>query len=305
MSVKANPRVQPSFGTSDSAIAALIGAASGAAAVTLATNRFAWPRDRVAFSAAALAFAASRATGGAARAAFEGATLAAIGLGIAELVRSLGASAEQAQQPTQATPPPEAIKRADLETAIADVQAKNTAVAEERDEAHVAQVRQIEAMVSPLVEELRRVRTENAELRATLSTQASREAMAPEKARPTPNASVTPTRRGSCATAAATVPDAGAARAPLKTVDLNSLLEPDAVQHLMSIFDVLDPDERRLLSTMNATAPANVADGIRAELLARSPAAAADYLRRCVFPRSVRGAEHWHGAMSLVKGGHS
>jgi hypothetical protein len=265
--------VHSAFATSDSQLAALVGAAGAAVAITVATKRLAWQRERAAFGGAAIAFAASRATTGAARALFEGATLVGIGLGIAELVRLIGQPAEATLQHHPATPPSDKIRRADLERAIAEVQARNAAAASDRDDIRATLERDLQTIVR---EELGAAKARSAQAHTAVSERREQSLRTVESIVEAPPMDGEPSR----------VDEENENR--IETHRHAVEVAPDAVEHLIAMNSLLEDSERQTLSTANATAPMDVVEARRDELLRRPPADAVDYLRRVELPAVSR-----------------
>jgi len=80
--------------------------------------------------------------------------LAGVALGVAELVRRFRQGSVSTAGVRPAVPLPDAVNHADLERALVEAQARNAALASERDQMHAAQIGELQNMVRGLLDEL-------------------------------------------------------------------------------------------------------------------------------------------------------
>jgi hypothetical protein len=278
------------FDGSELSVAPLVGAAGGVVAISVAAQRFGAKREVAAFGGAAIAFAASQATSGVARALLQGAVLAGIGVGVAELVRRFRQDSVRTTGARPPGPPPDAVKHGDLERALAEAQARNAAIASERDQIHSAQIGDLQDMVRGLVHELRLAKAENAQLRSARAESDVRDSTPIESVIADRSIASDQPEAESGACCDDVFDHSNEAPPDRSDVDGTARVAPDAVSHLSAVCGLLDESERQVFSTFNATAPTETVDATRDELLRRSPADAVTYLRRVVFPAMMAAA---------------
>jgi hypothetical protein len=280
--------------------APFVGAAGGALAATIAVERFGMRREVATIGGAVLAIAAAQGQTGLARSLLDGAAMAGVCLGVAEILRAAHPAWIFGNQPTsipqrQAAPPPaNAVTREEFENALQGIHAAHSAELAKREEAHVAQMRDAQTTMHDLLDRLRNADAEIARLRTVeiandrrrrrqgpiaATRTADDDEVAPlalaDVGEPTPDATTTESEE---------VNSTDAAQATEASEPTEADVDADALAHMREVYALLDDNERRRLSTIVATAPKDVLAREQENLLAMSPADAVAYLRSSVFP---------------------
>ncbi len=291
----------------------LVGAAGGALAITVATERYGVKREVATFGGAALALAAAQSVTGFPRDLLQAAATAGVCLGVVELLQTLRPSwlyrQPVAHEPEhrQAAPPPDAITRSDLQQAMAELLKRNQADQVERDKAQAAQLQEVQSLVRDLVTQLRDAQSEVQRLRAAEAAYLHEREVAAAEAVIARNAAAydacsfgadeaasfetqddsanatIDAGMGSADEPATAAPIEETASPPVTTPD-GVTIPPDVVDHFGAIYALLDADERQRLSSVVAQLPKSQLAMAEAQLMQMDPQAAVDYLRTTLFP---------------------
>lgn len=298
--------------------APFVGAAGGALAVTIATERYGVKREVATFGGAALALAASQSVTGLPRELLQAAATAGVCLGVVEVLQTLRPAwlyrqpAKHEPELRQAAPPPEAITRSDLEQALTNLMKRNEADQVERDKVQAAQLQEVQNLVLSLVTQLREANSEVQRLREAEANYIHAREVAAAEAVIARNAAAynqerygrddsPPVETVDTETEHVDAPiDADAdttdapTSAPIAPVDEPSSasmvspdgvsITPDIVKHFAAIYALLDAGERQQMSSAVARMPKEDLARAEAQLMDMTPHAAVDYLRTTVFP---------------------
>jgi hypothetical protein len=274
-------------------VAPLVGAAGGTLVITAAVERLGVPRARISLGGAALAVTLARNVDGAIKDALTGAAAAGVCLGILELLENHRPKFLYGDKPKEATstrPPADTISRADLAKALAELHEKLAAQAREREEAHLKETQELHAIVRDLLARLTAANAEIERLHAA-ARRRSRDASArPHLRQPAPPVEIAdaevpmqPVVESDATSATAASEEKQPVAATAEVAPAADGIAPEDVERMQAVYALLDADERKSLSTLMASMPAEDAEQIRAGFARLDPAEAVAFLRRTFF----------------------
>lgn len=262
-------------------LAPVVGAAVGAMALEAASQHVNMQKHEIAFVGAGLAFLTGTNAKGAMRQLAMGAAAGAACYGVVEVLRAGHPDWLYKQPPQRQAAPPDALTRADLESALTELTRRHQAELAARESAHAeamrdmkqsyeAQIGEMRSAIHALLNELRRERGQPV---VEYPPAPSVRADPPSPINPTADAPGAP----------ASNDNASSTRAPAVTTSRTSL-PPQQTAHLGAIYALLTAEERVRVSAMIATASPTLLATVQRELLSMTPERAVAHLRRSVFP---------------------
>jgi hypothetical protein len=274
-------------------VAPLVGAAGATLVITAAVERLGVPRERISLGGAALAVTLARNTDGAIKDALTGAAAVGVCLGILELLEKHRPKFLYGDKPKEATstrPPAETISRADLAKALAELHDKLAAHAREREEAHLKETQELHAIVHDLLARLTAANAEIERLHAA-ARRRSRDASArPHLRQPVPpveiadtEVPVQPVVESDATSATAASEEEQPVAATAEVAPAADGIAPGDVERIQAIYALLNADERKNLSALMASMPAEDSAQIRAGFAQIDPTEAVAFLRRTFF----------------------
>jgi hypothetical protein len=276
-------------------VAPLVGAAGGTLVITAAVERFGVRSERIALGGAALAVTLARNADGAIKDALTGAAAAGLCLGILELLEKhrptflYGDKPKQEPAPTNLT---DAISRADLAKALAELHDKLAAQAREREEVHLKETQELHAIVRDLLARLTAANAEIERLHAAARRRSRDASTRPHLRQPDlpveiaekPAVARKQTIVESDATSATAAPEQEQPlAAPADVAPAADGIAAEDVTQMQAVYALLDADERKNLSMLMAGMPAEDAAQIRAGFAQLDPTEAVAFLRRTFF----------------------
>jgi hypothetical protein len=241
-------------------------------------------KHEIALLGAGLAFLAGANAKGAARQLAMGAAAGAACYGMVEVLRQGHPEWLYKQPPQRDAAPPDAMTRADLESALTELTRRHQAELAARESAHAqamremkqsyeVQIGEMRSAIHALLNELRRERGEPAVEYSATPTAAVRDAEPPAVSNQ--------------ARLTAASNDNGAPKTAAAVTSGRPSLAPEQTAHFAAIYGLLTMEERVRVSAMIAGASPTLLATVQRDLLSMTPERAVAHLRRNVFPKGA------------------